>query len=131
MAKPPKKLRVKYAAPPLPKVTEAMREFSALLGTELQTWPQITTRPMFGFTAFYREDRIFAALPKTRALVKGDAFMFKLLSPAASVRKRIESDPRIVPTDFTDSKWFAMEVFEERDLRDALAWLERAYQAAR
>lgn len=107
-----------------------MREFSALLAAEIQTWPHVTVKPMFGFTAFYRKGKIFAALPKTRALMSGNAFMFKLLAPSAAARRQLASDPRIVPTDFAESKWFAMEVREEKDLRDSLRWLQRAYESA-
>jgi hypothetical protein len=121
----------KTPGPKLPRVSEQMREFSAMLTTELASWPNVCTKPMFGFTAMYRAGKIFAALPKTRALVSGNALMFKLLKPTPAVRRKLESHPRIAPTDFAQSKWFAMEVLEDKDLRDALRWLERAYEEAR
>lgn len=107
-----------------------MREFSALLAAEIQTWPKVTTKPMFGFTAFYRGGNIFAALPKTRALLSGNAFMFKLLAPSLVLRRQLDSDARILPTDFAAAKWFAMELETGKDLADALRWLEKAYEAA-
>jgi hypothetical protein len=126
-AKPAKKKSPKTQ---LPKASEQMREFAAMLTAELERWPRVSTKPMFGFAAVYRGAKIFAALPKTRALVRGDGLMFKLQKPSASARRELGSDSRIVPTDFAKSKWFAMEVLAEKDLRDALRWLERAYEAA-
>lgn len=126
-----KKPKAKRPAAKLPKASESMRAFAAMLGRELEDWPAVTTKPMFGFTAYYRAGKIFAALPKTRALLKGDAFMFKLPEPSSAQRGKLEHDARILPTEMKDAKWFAMEVLQEKDLRDALLWLNRAYEAAR
>ena len=56
------------ARPKLPPVSEQMKAWSSALGGEIGGWPQVSTRPFFGLTALYRKDRIFALLPRTRAI---------------------------------------------------------------
>ncbi|MGA8618598.1 MAG: hypothetical protein WB660_08800 [Candidatus Sulfotelmatobacter sp.] len=75
----PNKLR--KGRPTLPEASEEMKAWSASLATEAAGWPQVTTRAFFGFTALYRRERIFALLPRTRALATSNSLAFKLESP--------------------------------------------------
>jgi len=56
------------------------------------------------------------------------AFKLPVLSP--STRRRLEQEPRIRTTVMHASRWFAFELSSDRDLRDALEWLNRAYERA-
>jgi hypothetical protein len=38
-----------------------MKRWSAMLQSELVSWPAISTKSMFGFLSFYRQGTIFAA----------------------------------------------------------------------
>ena len=44
-----------------PAISEEMKEWSAMLAGELNSWPHISTRKMFGFLFFYRKRVVFAA----------------------------------------------------------------------
>ena len=52
--------------PKMPPVSEEMKQWSAMLKTEVSGWPQITTKPMFGMMGLYRRKDIFGGLPVTR-----------------------------------------------------------------
>jgi len=115
-----------------PLVSEEMKQWSAMLQGELNSWPAIHTKSMFGFLFFYRRKVVFAGLPVTRGFDSPNALIFKipLLSPA--LRKRAEGDARIGASMKASSKgWFSLELRAESDLRDALIWLHHAYEAAR
>src|SRR6266478_894961 len=62
----------------MPRVSEEMKQLSAVLGNELNTWPKVTTRPMFGLRGFYRGKNIFAALPVTRAIKNPNSLIFRI-----------------------------------------------------
>src|SRR5437764_12673381 len=95
----------KHGRPALPKIDEQMREFCALLSAEINKWPDISSRKMFGMLSFYRElpafpqPRIFACLPDTRALSSERAIAFKLVEPNATQIARLKTDPRVSATD--------------------------------
>lgn len=120
----------KKPQPPLLRVAEDMKEWSALLGAELETWPGVSARPMFGMVAFYRGKKIFAAVPRTRALGSPNSFIFKLEGASAAVERRALNDARVNASAMGAAKWLAMEVFSAADLRPALEWLDRAYRIA-
>ena len=107
-----------------------MKGWSAALTAEAGTWPAVTSRPMFGFTALYRRKRIFAVLPRTRGMGTPNSLAFKLPVLSPSTRRRLEQEPRIRTTVMHASRWFAFELSSDRDLRDALEWLNRAYERA-
>ncbi len=86
---------------------------------------------MFGFMALYRRECIFAALPKTRGMEAPNAFGFKLGTITPKVRARLRSDPRVGRGPMQEACWFNFEMSSEADLRAALDWLSRAYEAAR
>ena len=56
-----KKPAGKRARPALVRTSEEMKQWSALLGAELERWPGVRTKPMFGLVGFYRGRNIFAA----------------------------------------------------------------------
>jgi hypothetical protein len=115
--------------PKLPKASEEMKAWSAALASEAEGWPQVTARTFFGLTALYRRDRIFALLPRTRAMETPTSLAFKLESPGR-IRARLERDPRVGSTEMQKARWFTFEVAIAADLRDALDWLGQAYKAA-
>ena len=121
----------KAARPKLVPVSEEMKIWGAALGTEMAAWPNVTTRPMFGFTAFYRGKEIFAILPRTRGMGSSNALAFKLENAGPRVRARLSKDTRISTTVMQATRWFVFEVSSESDLRDALRGLSRAYEDVR
>ena len=122
----------KRPRPQMPRISEEMKQLSAMLGNELNTWPRVSTRPMFGLRGFYRGKNIFAALPVTRAIKKANSFLFRIKAMPPELLKRAENEQRIaldnaVPT----GNWFAFELNSEADFRDALWWLNQAYERAK
>jgi len=86
---------------------------------------------MFGFTAVYRRDKIFAVLPKTRGVESPNALAFKLPSTNSRLQTCIRNDSRIGFTEMQRARWFTFELNCDADLHDALQWLGRAHDAAR
>jgi hypothetical protein len=86
---------------------------------------------MFGLTALYRRDKIFAALPRTRGMESPNALAVKLGPAGASTLTKARRDPRIGFTDALKTRWLTFEMSSGSDLRGALEWLNRAYKAAR
>lgn len=117
--------------PKLPPVSEEMKAWSAALDAELADWPRVSARAMFGFKALYRGKRIFAVLPRTRAMGTANSLAFKLEDAAPRVLARLRKDSRIQTTIMQARRWFVFELSSDRDLKDALDWLARAYEAAR
>ena len=107
-----------------------MKAWSAALTVEIAGWAEVKTRAFFGFSAFYRGERIFALLPRTRAMGTPDSIAFKLESPTTRVRKLLEADPRIGSTEMQAARWHTFALAEDAHLRDALEWLGQAYEAA-
>jgi hypothetical protein len=120
----------KRQRPALPPVSEEMKPWSAALAAEVDDWPQLSARSFFGFTALYRKDKMFAALPRTRAMRTSNSLAFKLESPASATAARLKKDARIGSMDMQKMRWFTFELSSDSDLHDALDWLERAYEAA-
>jgi hypothetical protein len=121
---------LKKRRPKLPKASEEMKAWSAALAAEVAVWPQVTARAFFGFTALYRRDRIFALLPRTRAMETPNSLAFKLESPKSQIRTHLEKDSRIGSTLMQKARWFTFQLASSGDLRDALDWLGLAYEAA-
>ncbi len=124
------KKKGKTPRPKLPLVSEQMRAWSSALAAEVADWPQVSTRSFFGFTALYRKDKMFAALPRTRAMGTPNSMVFKLVDASARDRKDLESDPRVGDMQMQKARWFTFELSSDRDLHPALEWLGRAYAAA-
>ena len=118
------------ARPSLPCISEEMKAWSAALAGEVGGWPHVSTRSFFGFTAFYRRDRIFALLPRTRGMETANALAFKMEAPASTETARLKKDPRIGSIQRKKARWFSFEIASDADLHEALDWLGRAYEAA-
>jgi hypothetical protein len=114
-------------AHPLPKISEEMKQWSAMLGVELSTWPKVLQKPMFGMTAFYRGERIFAVLPKTRAFETSKGIAFRFESIGEKLMRELKSDARVI-TNPIGKKWITFEVENAKDVNAALEWLSRAYE---
>jgi len=122
---------IKAGPPKLPHVSEQMKAWSAALLAEVNTWPSVKTKSFFGMHALYRGSRIFGLLPRTRAIETDSSIAFKLAEPSPQLRRTLENDSRIQTTRMQTHRWHTLALDEERDLRDALAWLEKAYEKAR
>ena len=113
--------------PKLPRIPEEMRQWSDLLLQEVLGWPDVSSRPMFGMTAVYRGNAIFGVLPRTRAMDTPYSVSFKIVSRNLSLKKRLESDTRILPST-RDAKWISFELQSGEDLPDAIRWFARVYR---
>ena len=60
-----------------------------------------------------------------------NSLAFKMEGAGPRVLGRLSKDPRIQTTMMQARRWFVFELSSDRDLKDALDWLGRAYQAAR
>jgi hypothetical protein len=113
----------------LPPVSDQMKAWSAALGSEVAGWPSVSARSFFGFTALYRNERMFAALPRTRAMQTPNSLVFKLVEMSANSRAKLEKDPRVGDMQMQKARWYAFELASDRDLHDALDWIGQAYDA--
>ena len=129
-AKPKPVSSAKRPRPKLIRLSEEMERWSALLGSEVATWPGVKTKPMFGFHACYRGKQIFAGLPKTKAMHSPNSIIFKFQRPTKALVTALRRDPRIAPSEMGGAGWQCFELTSDSDLRDALGWLDRAYRAA-
>jgi hypothetical protein len=106
--------------PTLPKTDAEMQRWCAQLEADVMSWPGVTTRPMFGLVALYREKQIFAALPRTRAVNPPFSLMVKL----PGVRS-----VRLTPNG-PGAAWATFALESSEDISEALRLLERAYDRA-
>ena len=124
--------KAKRPRPKMPPASEEMKRWSALLGTELSTWPKVMARPMFGLRGFYRGKKIFAALPVTRGIRDPNALIFRIQPMPADLLERARNDARIdTESRVPSAKWFLFQLHSEADFRDALWWLNQAYEHAK
>ncbi|MGB7727559.1 MAG: hypothetical protein WBL50_05980 [Candidatus Acidiferrum sp.] len=125
-SKPKRQSRAKF-----PLIAEEMKQWSAMLQSELDSWPAITKKSMFGFTFFYRRRAVFAALPRTRGFDSPSSIVFKFSPLPSALRNRAQADSRLgASTKATSKGWFSFQLTSTTDLRDALYWLNHAYEAA-
>jgi hypothetical protein len=117
--------------PALVRTSEEMKQWSALLGAELERWPGVRTKPMFGFLSYYRGRKIFAALPRTRALNSANSLIFKLRGASPRLLAELRRDSRARVSEKGRESWQSFEISSTADLKDALGWLDRAWRAAR
>jgi hypothetical protein len=113
--------------PKMPPISEEMKQWSAMLKTEVSGWPRISTKPMFGMMGLYRGKKIFCGLPVTRGFDTPNSVIFRFDPMPQDLRQRVLKDSRITP----GKRWFSFEVASTSDLRDALWWLNQAYERAR
>jgi len=125
--------KTKRARPKMPPISEEMKQWSAMLGKELSGWPQVSSRPMFGMLGFYRRKKIFAALPVSRAIGSPSSLIFRFDPMPADLQRRALKESRITPDNETPGarRWFSFEIDSTADLRDALWWLNQAYERAK
>jgi hypothetical protein len=124
--------KAKRPRPNMPLASEEMKRWSAMLGSELSAWPKVAARPMFGLRGFYRGQNIFAALPVTRAIRNPNSLIFRIQPMPAALLERAKKEPRIDTENRVPSaKWFTFQLNSEADFRDALWWLNQAYEHAK
>ncbi len=116
--------------PKLLPVSEETRRWSALLESELLTWPGVIAKRMFGFRAIYRGKRIFAALPNSRGFGPDPSILLKFDPLPAALLKQAQSDLR-VHSNSPGKGWFSFTLTSDTDLHDALDWLSHSYEAAK
>jgi hypothetical protein len=131
MKPPSNRPATKRNRPRLTPISEEMKAWSTALAAELTSWPHVSSRPMFGFTALYRGKRIFAILPRTRGMGSASSLAFKLENAGPRRLAQLQADKRLSTTVMLATRWFVFELTSNRDLNDALDWLGRAYDAAR
>jgi hypothetical protein len=120
--------RQKVKPPPFQKISEHMREWSAMLQSEIETWPNVSAKKMFGMISVYRGKQIFAALPYTRTLVANDSFMFKFERAPAQITEQMRKDSRILGEHAIGTRWFIFQMSSPADLHSAIEWLALAYE---
>jgi hypothetical protein len=127
-----KKPKAKRAAmPKFFRVDEEMRLWASLLEGELVKWPGVKTKPMFGLASFFRNKSIFAAVPRTRALRSPQSIILKFDPVPAPLLEKIKAEPRIAErAPGPGAGWHAFELRSHVDVRDALWWLNQAYELA-
>ena len=113
--------------PKMPPISEEMKQWSAMLKAELIGWPEVSSEPMFGMAGMYRRKKIFAALPVTRGFDTPSSILFRFDPIPADLNQRALKESRITP----GTRWFSFEVQSAQDLRDALWWLNQAYEAVK
>ena len=113
--------------PKMPPISEEMKQWSAMLKTEVSGWPRISTKPMFGMMGLYRGKKIFGGLPVTRGFDTPNSVIFRFDPMPQDLLQRVLKYSRITP----GKRWFSFEVASTSDLRDALWWLNQAYERAR
>ena len=118
------------ARPKLLPVSEEARHWSAMLESELLSWPGVIAKRMFGLRALYRGKRIFAALPNSRGFGPDSSILLKFDPLPPAISKRAESDLRI-HTNSPGKGWFSFTLASDTDLHAALDWLSHSYEAAK
>jgi luciferase-like monooxygenase len=127
------KANLRQPARPRPKllpISEEMRRWSALLESELLSWPGVITKRMFGFRALYRGKRIFAALPHSRGFGPDASVLLKFDPMPPALLQQAERDNRL-HSNTPGKGWFSFTLSSDTDLHDALAWLNHAYESAK
>ena|SRR5579859_241240 len=124
-------IRRKPAAPgpKLLPVSEETRRWSALLESELLSWPGVIVKRMFGFRALYRGKQIFAALPHSKGFGPDASILLKFELISQVLLKRAQNDIR-VRGNTPGKGWISFTLASDTDLHDALEWLNHAYEAA-
>jgi len=119
--------------------SDAARRWADELRTELEQWPGVELKRAFGMMLAYRRGVVFAALPGTRALFEEDAILIKFARETPALAKLIAADRRFATGSIERQgrnqkrqgegrKWRIYLLREERDARDAVEWLARAYE---
>jgi hypothetical protein len=116
--------------PKFPVISEEMQHWSAML--EAESWPAVTCKRMFGFRFLYRRKAVFAALPYSRGLFTPSSLLLKFNPMPAGLFQQARKEPRLDAGPRMSGKgWFCFELFSDADLRDAIWWLNQAYEEAK
>lgn len=130
--KPAAKNSKRRERPQFPTISEEMQHWSAMLEAEVESWPSVSCKRMFGFRFVYRQKTVFAALPYTRGLFTPTSILLKFNPMPPGLFQQAQKEPRLdTSTRVTGKGWFSFELFSQADLRDALWWLQQAYDAAK
>jgi len=125
-----KKRAAKRQAPGLLVASEEAKRWGALLLDEVRDWPGVRVKPIFGMLGAWRGREMFAAVPRTRALGSSQSIIFKLKGSSPQVLARVREDERVSLRPEAKQMWARFELNSERDLHDALRWVEAAWKAA-
>jgi hypothetical protein len=113
-------------------VGEEMKRRAALLENELVSWPKVKSQAMFGMLSFYRSKCIFAAVPRTRALASDHSIIIKFDPMPEALKDRAASESRLWRgAPGPGAGWHSFEIGDSTDLKDALWWLNQAYELAK
>jgi hypothetical protein len=127
-----KSAKPKAKRPKMAYASEEMKAWSALLKQEVEKLPKVSAKPMFGMLCYYRGAKVFGALPVTRSIGSANSFMFKIKPMPPDLLDRAEKDSRISANENMKArKWYIFELSSPEDLRDALWWLNAAYEKAK
>ena len=119
--------------------SEAAKRWADALRVELELWPGVVAKRAFGLLMVYRGATVFAALPVTRALFEEDAILIKFVRENPALLKKIAAEKSFAAGTMQERgrkkqgegrKWRIYLLREERDAREAVEWLARAYQLA-
>jgi hypothetical protein len=109
-----------------------MQHWSAMLEAEVETWPGVTCKRLFGFRFVYRRKIVFAALPYSRGLFTATSILLKFDPMPPGLFPQAQKEPRLnTSTRVSGNGWFSFELFSDADLRDAIWWLNKAYSTAK
>jgi len=118
--------------PKFPAISEEMQHWTAMLEGEVESWPGVTSKRMFGFRFLYRLKAVFAALPYSRGLFTPSSIILKFNPMPPELFQRAQQEPRLDTSTRAPGKgWFSFELASDADLRDALWWLSQAYESAK
>src|SRR5260370_13245247 len=128
-----KTAKTKSKRPEMPKffpIDDEMKELSGMLEKEISAWPGVSMKPMFGYQGLYRNGKIFAALPRSRAMKSPRAIMLKFASASPAILESAKKDSRVdTISGMSGAGWFFFEMGEASTTKDALGWLGRAYES--
>jgi hypothetical protein len=118
--------------PKFPVISEEMQHWSAMLEAEVESWPAVTYKRMFGFRFLYRRKAVFAALPYSRGLFTPSSILLKFNPMPTGLLQQAQKEPRLdTATRVSGKGWFSFELFSDADVRYAIWWLNQAYEAAK
>jgi hypothetical protein len=108
-------------------VTPLIRHYCGLIATDLLSWPQVTSRRMFGLTLFYRANCPFVVLPDTKDFTAADRVGFKMHRLSKGDRKQLFADDHVDTRN--GASWITFALGEEEDIGLFLRWAEKAYRS--
>jgi hypothetical protein len=118
--------------PKFPVIPEEMQQWSAMLEAEVESWPAVTCKRMFGFRFLYRRNAVFAALPYSRGLFTPSSILLKFNPMSPGLFHQAQKEPRLdIGTRMSGQGWVSFELLSDADVRDAICWLNQAYEGAK